>query len=118
MKKKSFVNYMNFPHFEMPNLRDIQPRMPNLRDLLPRIPNVVQPRPNQRQRPTSRQRRRWRRNQGRGRRPVLVDRRVTNVYPTYDNGYVDEPRPFYENPQLWIILLLFVIGLGIWMRRK
>lgn len=110
---------MNLPRIEIPDLRDINPRMPNLQDLQQRIPNVVQPRPNQRQRPTPRQRRRWRRNQGRRRRrPVFVDRSVTNVYPTHDTGYVDDPRPFYENPQFWIILLLVVIGLGIWMRRK
>ena len=57
------------------------------------------------------------------RRNVLVDRSVTNVYPTYtyDDGidYVDE-RPIYENPQLWIIIALIIIIIGIWvgMRRK
>ena len=56
---------MNLPRIEIPDLRDINPRMPNLQDLQQRIPNVVQPRPNQRQRPTPRQRHRWRRNQGR-----------------------------------------------------
>ncbi len=109
---------MNLPKIEIPDLRDIKPRMPNLQDLQPRIPNVVQPRPNPRPQPTPRQRPRWRRNPRRRRRPVFVDRSVTNVYPTYDTGYVDEARPFYENPQFWIILLLVVIGLGIWMRRK
>ena len=110
---------MNLPKIEIPDLRDIKPRMPNLQDLQPRIPNVVQPRPNPSPRPSPGPSPRPSPGPSpRRRRPVFIDRSVTNVYPTYDMGYVDEPRPFYENPQFWIILLLVVIGLSIWIRRK
>jgi hypothetical protein len=78
------------------------------------------PRPGSRPRPRPR-RRPW--NWPWERRNVLVDRRVTNVYPTYgyddSNDYVTE-RPIYENPQLWIILAFIAIIIAIWasMRRR
>jgi hypothetical protein len=124
MRKISIINYMNLPQVEIqnisdirpkiPNIQDLQRRVPNIQDLQRRVPNVVQPRPN----PTPKPKRRRRRNQRRMRRPVLVDRSVTNVYPTYDSSYLDEGRLFYENPQIWIILLLVIIILVIWMKRK
>lgn len=55
-----------------------------------------------------------RRRRRRGSR--IVDRNVTNVYPVLDNS--EGERPFYENPQLWIILLIIAVGVIVWMNMK
>lgn len=52
----------------------------------------------------------------RRRGPRIVDRSVTNVYPVLDNS--EGERPIYENPQLWIILLIVAVGIIVFMNMK
>lgn len=116
----------NQPRPRMPNIPT--PRLPNptpeIRPM-PRPSPMPEPRPgpgsNRRPRrrprpvpvpvPVPRPRRRRRR-----RGPRIVDRNVTNVYPVLDNS--EGERPFYENPQLWIILLIIAVGVIVFMNMK
>lgn len=114
----------NQPRPRMPNIPT--PRLPNptpeIRPM-PRPSPMPEPRPGPNRRPRRRPRpvpvpvpvpdsRRRRRRRG----PRIVDRSVTNVYPVLDNS--EGERPFYENPQLWIILLIIAVGVIVWMNMK
>lgn len=114
-------NIPNQPAPRMPNIPT--PRLPNPTPEsrpMPRPSPMPQPRPgpgsNRRPRrrprpvPVPVPRRRYRRG------PRVVDRSVTNVYPVLDNS--EGERPIYENPQLWIILLIVAVGIIVWMNMK
>lgn len=112
----------NQPELRMPNIPT--PRLPNPTPEsrpMPRPSPMPEPRPGPNRRP-----RRMPRLvptpvpvpvPGRRRRvPRIVDRSVTNVYPVLDNS--EGERPIYENPQLWIILLIVAVGIIVWMNMK